>query len=142
MLSIIGAQALMSRCSYTTLKLCLAQKRARSNSHLAPNCKVRAAAVCRLSACWCLAPARCQPLWSSDVAGSGTSGVLRGTACGGCGGRGEARRRHFIPKLQTRSTWPVDDTTRARELSCSAKSSPVLERQSTMELTFQSSDHR
>lgn len=44
--------------------------------------------------------------------------------------------------IKARSTWPVDDTTRAREVSCSAKSSPMLERQSTMELTFQSSDHR
>lgn len=94
----------MSRCSYTTSKRCVTQKQAWSNSQLAPNRKWQA----ELS--WRHAPARCQPLWSSDFVGSRTSCpqagripavLLRGTACGGCGKTGGAKRHHFIPKLQT-----------------------------------------
>ena len=100
----IRARALMSRCLHTTLKCCLAQKQARSTSQLATNCKLQADAGRRLS--WRLAPARRQPLWSSDFVGSRTSCpqaavLLHGSACGGCGKTGGAKRHHFIPKLQT-----------------------------------------
>lgn len=105
---IIRAQALMSQCSYTTLKRGLAQKQAQSNFQLAPNCKLQAGAGRRLS--WHLTPTRRQPLWSSDSVGSRISCpqagrspavLLHGTACGSCGKTGGAKRHHFIPKLQT-----------------------------------------
>lgn len=96
----------MSQCSHTTLKCCLAQKQARSNFQLAPNCKLEADVGRRLS--WHLAPTRRQPLWSSDSVGSRTpqagrspAVLLHGTACGNCGKTGGAKRHHFILQLQT-----------------------------------------